>query len=906
MVDAWPGTPVKPIQASPPQWPGTPTQPPQQQTAPQWPGTPTEQKQLVPQPDPATAGRPSNPILIQAVKSAAEPITSLPGEYQKIVGESVEQMKSGVQSFKEGDRVLGGLRAGFGAMRYAFSPIEAPVHTIVGKPIEQATGIPHEWTEFATMLGMPGIGIASSGPGKAVLRPLEKIVSPGTVSPIAGEAEAALRAARGTAARDTAVTAAEVEPYHKLVNAMPDTARLDFMDYVEGQRTGPLPQQVQQFADTLRKAFELRKNKLLAMPSTMQAQFIEDYFPHMWQDPGKAQQFAQSFGGAGKQGSGASLKARTIPTIAEGIRAGLVPLTTDPIEATMRYVSSMDKFIASTSVLDAAKANGTVRYIRPKTMGASGHPDSFKVPDGWVPIKGRGSVDATGAQAYAPEEWAEVYNNHVSQGFYAWPAFGNVYEKAQIASNAITSMELGLSGFHTFTMAAEAVISEFARGITAAMGGKPIDALKAFVKSPAAPILTAIRGHKAEQVYLGRSPGTPDYRRVVDLQEQAGGRAVGKSHAPDYRLSAMENYFTAFKRGSLKQNLYADLAKAKSQPIRTGLLTAVGAALGSPFGPAGMVAGGVLMGTRQMGRVMETIAMPIFEKYIPKLKNGAFYENMSQWLKMNPKASYDEQVAAARSIWDSVDNRFGEMVNDNIFWNATLKQSAQLAMRSYSWNLGTVREIGGGVRDISKFMTGQGGWTDKASYTIALPIVSGTLNAAYQYLKTGVSPQSPDDLLGGQTGGSAPGFGSRGTVPERVMMPGYMKDVLGWHEDWWREAKNKIATGPSMVGQALSGENWRGDPIARPDADVPQWLADYFKWVTESMGPISLRQLAKGQKTGSNISNIESIMGLRPAPAYVQDPEGYTRGTKAIQTRKWKAKEKYERRQEGQYGGPQE
>ena len=66
---------------------------------------------------------------------------------------------------------------------------------------------------------------------------------------------------------------------------------------------------------------------------------------------------------------------------------------------------------------------------------------------------------------------------------------------------------------------------------------------------------------------------------------------------------------------------------------------------------------------------------PLFEKYIPLLKNGAFYENMSKWLMTNPNATREEQVNAARQVWDSVDNRFGELVQDNIFMNKVIKQA---------------------------------------------------------------------------------------------------------------------------------------------------------------------------------------------------------------------------------------
>jgi hypothetical protein len=723
--------------------------------------------------------------------------------------------------------------------------------------------------------------LAGTKIGKAALAPLERILSPATVSSEAEGAAGAIRSATGTAARDTATTANMMEPFHKYINVLPDADRFTFLNHVENRGAGstlpPHMTKLDPLADVLRDQFDKRMTKLQALPSTQKMSFIEDYFPHMWQDPNAAAAFANNFGGAGKQGSSASLKARSVPTIADGIAAGLKPVTTDPIEATMRYVRSMDNFIASTEVLDAAKVNGTVKYIRPKVTGASGNPQGYQVPEGWVPIKGRGATSPTGEQAYAPADWARVYNNFISKGFHGNEDAGRVYDALQHGSNAITSLELGLSGYHAFTMANEAIISDVARGISQIVGGKPIKGIGTVGKAAGAPVRSYMTGKKAEQVYLGRTPGTPDLRKIVDLQTQAGGRAVGKGHAPDYRFSAMGNYWTAFKRGQLRQDYMFD-------PNAKRTLTQDAKEI-----------------PKAIGRIMDTVAAPIFEKYIPRIKNGAFYDTMHDWLEMHPNATSDEQVKAARTIWDSIDNRFGELVQDNIFWNKTLKQTAQLAMRSYSWNLGTVREIGGGVRDLAR-----GEWTPKASYVVALPIVVGTANAVYQYLKTGKSPESVEDLVAGRTGGTVPGFGGRGAVDERAMMPGYQKDVLGWYNDWRQEAINKSATGPRMVYEGLMNQDWKGQPIARPDADVPQWLTDYFNWVAQSIGPISIRQLEQGQKTGSNIGNIESATGIRPAPAYLQDPEGYAKGMHAIRERQWKSKETYDKKQQRQYNGTQE
>jgi hypothetical protein len=53
--------------------------------------------------------------------------------------------------------------------------------------------------------------------------------------------------------------------------------------------------------------------------------------------------------------------------------------------------------------------------------------------------------------------------------------------------------------------------------------------------------------------------------------------------------------------------------------------------------------------------------------------------------------------------------------------------------------------------------------------------------------------------------------------------------------------------------------------------------------------PISLGQLAKGDKVGSNISLPEKAAAVRPAPAYMQSPERVERLQKLRDKRDWRA-----------------
>jgi len=842
--------------------------------------TPLETKPLE-QPN-NTAQPPSTPWYVKAI----EPITSYPAEESRIANEGYEQSKQGFKDLRP--EAMGGPSGGTagalwdavtGAAKMATAPIEAGLNTVVGKPIEENFGIPKEYPAFTASLAIPYYGLR----GGAAQITGKKIFTPEAL-PGAEPAVASIRREAGVAARDTATTAQAIEEHYPLVNTMSDPERFDLIRYMEGRSSGAPPlanPQTQRLADTLRTQFEQRASKIAALPTHQQMAFVEDYYPHFWKDPAAATNYVQNYVGVGKQGSGASMKARSMPTIEDGIRAGLEPVTTNPLEATMRYVTSMDKFIAQQRVFQEGVRDGNIVFARPNAMGASGHPVSVQnIPSGYVPLMGRGAVDATGRQAFAPENWARIYNNFIGQGVERFgPEYGAAYNAARKTNNAVTALELAFSGYHALTMGQEAMVNEVARAIQQGGRRNPLQAMWTILKAPVAPFTLARTGGEVERGALGGAM-TPEMRHIVDILTEGGARFKGREHAADIGNSAAGSFFTAWKRGSLKTEILSDVSQFRGSPIT---------------GQAGLVA-------KNVGRIMDTVMHPLFQTYIPKLKNGAAYENMADWMRANPTATRPEQVAAARKIIDSVDNRFGEMIQDNIFWTKLLKQSSMLAMRSYSWNLGTVRELGGAMTDT---LAGTKGMTQRQAYAIALPIVYGITGATYQYLKTGEGPQDTQDLMAPRTGGTDATTGE----PERIVPPGYMKDVFGWTSNPRQEAINKLSTAPRLAGEMLfTGKDWRGDPIAPPreddtsmPANVPNWLKAYFTHVTEAMGPISVKNFAKGPKEGSNLTGLERILGLQPAGMEKTAPEGFEVMMRRKEFKAWRLKQMHDENEKNKY-----
>lgn len=740
---------------------------------------------------------------------------------------------------------------------------------------------------------------------------VQKLISPGTVSPKAEEAAGLLREAGGTAARDTETTRAALGQYEAKINALPPTEQLDTLAYMEGRGKGAAIKtpELQTFADEFRDAMKLRREKIEASDRLSKAGMQEDYVTHYWKDPQKARVFMNRW--LSKQGSGATLQKRSIPTIAEGIKAGLEPLTTNPIEIGMRYVTSMDKYIAMNEALAAGKQAGSVKFFRP---------GSRNVPEGWTPLKGHLAQRQTPVGpmvAHAPEDWSRVWNNYVSQGVYRNPELGQAYDAFRYASNMTTQAVLSLSGYHVAAMAKEAVHSGVAKGLSQIAGGvktalsgamrrdgdailrgatmtaKGAGALPASLVSP---VTRAIQGRKFQQVYLGRTPGSPDYRHIVDLFEKAGGRAVGKAHAPDYQFSAGGSYFSAWRRGSLKMELRQAMKDIKESPF--------------PVGKA------ALQTVEGIGRMFETLTAPLFKHYIPMLKDGAFYDTMKAWIEANPGAPTEVQLSVARKLVDSIDNRFGEMIQDNIFWHTLAKQTAAVGMLSYSWNLGTVRELmGGGIATARGLGKGLGlgeKYDPRVAYVVGYPMAAATINAIYQYLKTGQPPESAEDLMSPRTGGMVPGVGGGATVPERAILPGYDKDVFGWYNTITggqtpsQEIYNKLNPLMRFGVDVMRRKDWKDQPFVRPDPTAPQWLADYFQHAINSIDPIALQRFGQGEKKGSKFGIGEEVLGIRSAPSWIQDPKGYQTWRHFRDTKEWQKIKASEQRQKQQYGGTQQ
>jgi hypothetical protein len=799
-----------------------------------------------------------------------------------------EEMSQGWQDIKGGHWLKGGLEAGMGALRYGYSPIQGAVHATVGLPIERM-GYPKtgEYADFATNLILPGPKAITAGSKAAEASGITKVLAPETRGVMADRAAESIRKQTGLSALQTERTVAQkLSPHEPVSLNMTPTEHRELIDTLQsGRDISKLPEHQQDYARAIQSVYkdgEARLKKELPSKGA-QMRFKENYVNNIWKvTPGGYSKTA------GDIASGASgMHGGQVYTLREGIERGGIPITTNPTQLAAIYEKSLNRFIATEKVWDQAKRDNIIHMYSAKD----------KIPQGMVPVMSKSGRDVgAGAKAYADEGWATVWNNYVSKGLDE-TQLGPTYRGLQKAENALVMFKLGLSGYHAMMSAKEAIAGQISKGIgELATPGKRIEGFKSLAGAPIAPWSVAATGNEIRRVAEGLSPAASErVSKIIQLQAEAGGRFAGG------RQAAGMNELLSSRKGAY--NLGAFTTRARQA---FGAFTGTNEKWAREYGetanraikdPLGTSMSSAKKLISQTGRILDTVSYPLFEKYIPSVKNGSFYRQMGSWLDANPYASEREQLRAARKIWDSVDNRIGEMVKDNLFMPNTFKQALQLATVSYSYEMGTIREFGGGLLDLykgGKLSVGSPNWSPKMGYVLSTAITDGTINATIQKSMSGMNPGAPSqidgkpgnalmDLIAPRTGGIVQRYDSKGRAypeEERIGPIGYMKDLYHSLTDPVGWAAGKKGPLVNLISEGITGrqsfDNARFAPPKRPEQSLfdaaPEWMTATLGHVAEAFEPISAGNIRE-QPEGSRIAPWAGALGFHGAGMSYTNPE---------------------------------
>lgn len=788
----------------------------------------------------------------------------------------------------------------------------------------------------------------------------------------------------------------------KTFDAMPEAARLDFMDRIEtGQPQPSAP--LQQAAALFRQLLDGKRDEIRALGTGKLDHYIADYFPHLWEDPNKAQGvIARLMSKRSLTGPGTFLKHRDIPTIREGIEAGLRPVSTNPVDLVLLKLREMSRYLLGQRVMAEMREQGLARFVAameqppagfqrindkvatvygPPTVpvreafdkivreGLANALDAFGVEHvrkpriggtrlGYAEVTGEKIVTRFGGensvimhelghaldahlglwrqltdipgtskgaiaerklihgelraladlryegeeapvafqryvrnryektanavaallyapdrmaavapnikarlteilrsdprsaplldvkpslvlssatsevpvgglvvkgQFWAPEPTATVLNNYLSPGFRGNP----IYDAYRGVGNLLNQAQLGLSAFHLGFTSIDATVSKASLGIEQLFSGKPLSALGSFARTPIAPLETYLRGSKVLGEYL--RPGTQggEMAQFVDGLVAGGGRV------------RMDQFYSTGAAGEFWKALR-----------------------GGRYGTAAL---------KTIPTALEYAAKPIFEHVVPRMKLGVFADLARYELaKLPDNASRDAVREAMAKAWDSVDNRMGELVYDNLLWSRALKDLGLASVRSLGWNLGSARELGGGLTDLAKqpLALMRGGklvLTHRGAYVIALPTTVGLMGGMLGYLMTGQAPQTLKDWFYPRTGRrDADGN------DERVALPSYMKDVGGFARHPVQTVQSKVHPLLAAVWSMLNNQDFYGNEIRNPDDPLVLQAKQETEYLAQQFEPFGIRNASEERQFGQSRGlQAGAFFGLTPAPRAV-------------------------------------
>lgn len=705
------------------------------------------------------------------------------------------------------------------------------------------------------------------------VRQIGEILTPPNVSDVAGETARTVRDYAGELARKKVMAESELKQAASIFKKTPPQYNLEVIDRIEtGQPMGdPL---LDAYKDTRRKAFDQRVDQVRALNPNALQDLKDNWFEHIWTPESVAKvagnaanvpesnPWASMFGKRPLAGSGAFLKQQKIPTLKEGIQLGLVPVTDNPVEMDLLKLHEMDRYVMGHKIMDELKERGVAKFFPIGERPDPGYvPINDKIanvhaPKDWKIVNAKGE-EMPGQKVlgkyYAQEDAARIINNYLSPGLR-----GHVpYDAFRFVGNLMNQVQLGFSAYHGMFTAIDSATSSLALGLEqlARSGGHPVEIArgagniaKSFAETPVGSMIENLwRGSKFLKEYSKPGSTNAQLAKIVDSAVAGGARVRMDTF---YKTGAIKKFTDSLHKGN-----YA------------------GAVLRAPFALA------------------EMSSKPLMEYAVPRLKMGIISQNLEYELgkldevskKTGQPITQDIIRKTAVRVIDSVDNRMGQMIYDNLFWNKVLKDGLMASVRSVGWNLGDIRELGGGAWDTltapkrayerltkGSKLGDNPVVTKRMTYVFALPMMVGTLGAIYQYLKIGEPPRDMQDLFMPRTGRKKPD----GT-DERVMLPTYMKDIAplavataaegatGLAKRGFQMAKNKLHPLLTDITQMLDNKDYYGNQIAAQGDPLMTTISKEAAFVFKSFVPFSVKGVQ--QREGDIPEKVESFFGIMPA-----------------------------------------
>ena len=228
-----------------------------------------------------------------------------------------------------------------------------------------------------------------------------------------------------------------------------------------------------------------------------------------------------------------------------------------------------------------------------------------------------------------------------------------------------------------------------------------------------------------------------------------------------------------------------------------------------------------------------------------------------------------ERTKLGEKVWDNQDDRLGQVVYDNMFWDKMLKDLSFTTIRSFGWTGGTIRAIGKGIRDIpesaSRLSRGEG-LAPTTAWLASLAMMVGAWGGIYHYLMTGNKPEELKDYYYPKDGTKNPDGTDR-----RVSLPTYVKDMGAYYKNPYQTLWNKTSPFINIWHDIYSNQDFYRQPIRDEEDPFYKQGIDIGEYMFKTITPFAFKQ-QPGEEKGfferlKTKEGIESQFGIIKAPS---------------------------------------
>jgi len=473
-------------------------------------------------------------------------------------------------------------------------------------------------------------------------------------------------------ARDRDAIQRQGYQWWKKLNKLPfDTDQLRIIDAAEtGQHTpqdlvakhGPW---IDQMRSDIRKWLD--NNYEYEKKFGSKASYFSDYFPHAWKDEDRAKNIFSTDNMIKTMGPEWFQKSRTYDAIQLGLANGLEPRFNNLMDFVNHRLMSGDDMANKVKLLQDMQELGVATPVekaapyltRPSLVGGTHAWQEVKAPNSekWLIAPDAADIWKNGVEAKGL--WSRT--DAIGDGFRGWMKLKNLW----------VPLKLGLSLFHPVHVMHIAQVNNLSRALGETFGKGQQGLARRFAAVPEAVFQSVMDPFLALPVGTGY--------RGKDIRNQWLTPREARTKQGEARLKLInEMGLSAQLSEELRHRGKGDFTNAIAN---NNYIKAIPGAAGAIFRSVGI------------------LQHALFDHWIPNLKMAAAEREAAALLRRRPDLIQDDtnRRVALRALGKQIDNRFGEMFYGGLFWNRTLKDAAIGSFLSLGWNLGFMREFGGGT-----------------------------------------------------------------------------------------------------------------------------------------------------------------------------------------------------------------